>query len=1145
MRPLSLILSLALAGATLAAVPAVQSTAAGQPAPAKPSITDRMKGEAEGAVRISTQRATGEIGMVRTTGDLMPDRDGASRADAVDKATAYLRTYAGAFGARAQELRQVGVTGDRYGRTVTFEQRYQGLPVFGSRLLANLDKAGALTSVNGFAAPDLHLSTQPSRSARTASRTAVALVRLDPPTSEDGKKADTRGLKAVSPKLLVYRMGAIKGEPGKNVLAYQVVVTNGNVREMVFIDAQTGKLVNRYSMSTDALERHLYEGSGTKDNPVYTKVWDEGQSTASLTPDQLNEVKGTGNAYWFFRDTFGRDSYNAAGHSMTTVNNDPQINCPNANWNGQTTNYCTGVSSDDVVAHEWGHAYTEYTSGLIYQWQPGALNESYSDVWGETVDLINGEQDEGEGDITAKRPDGLCSSHSPALPVVVINTPADIAKVCFAGAAQFGPQVTATGVTSNVVVGIDPNDAVGPLTTDGCSALTNGAAVTGKIALIDRGNCGFAIKVKNAQNAGAIAVVIGNNVEAVAGMAGSDPTITIPSVMIKLSDRNRIVNRLATSAVNVTIKDNTTAAKTDSYRWLMGEKSTAFGGAIRDMWMPTCYGDPGKVSDAEYYCPSDDAGGVHSNSGVPNHAYALLVDGGAYNGVNTTGIGLDKAANMWFYNQTHYLTPSSGFPEMADGLMASCAALTGQPINAVQTAPNGTPLAATPITAADCQQVANVIAATQLRAEPTQCAFQPLFAQNAPGTCGPGTTQNTVWSDDFESGLGKWTPSQVVRFAGGMGDPWSITDDYAAKAPGHASKVAYGPAPDEGVCSNGAGDFSSVDSITTQAIGLPGGSAKLTFDHSISSETGVDGGNVKISVNGAPFTVIPQAAYTFNAPNATLLTSGAGNTNPMQGERAFTGTDGGKVTTKWGTSQVNLAAAGASPGDTIRLRFDIGRDGCGGLFGWFVDNVAVTTCKQSTSIAAVHQPEPSTYGDPSSVKVTVTRDGNAGSTPTGNVNLRDGAGNLVASGPLGDDGVALLALPATYPAGISTLTARYSGTDVLAPAQTPVKVTVVKSGVALKWITTTVIRKPDNLPSYGEDFTIRAKVTASGLVPTGKVVIKKDGKVIGQGMLKNGRVKITVTKNLKVGTHKLLAKYLGSSVTQPSRHTFRFRILQN
>ena len=66
-----------------------------------------------------------------------------------------------------------------------------------------------------------------------------------------------------------------------------------------------------------------------------------------------------------------------------------------------------------MVSHEWGHAYTEYTSGLIYQYQSGALNESYSDVWGETLDLINGREDEDEGDITAKRTVGSCDPTAP------------------------------------------------------------------------------------------------------------------------------------------------------------------------------------------------------------------------------------------------------------------------------------------------------------------------------------------------------------------------------------------------------------------------------------------------------------------------------------------------------------------------------------------------------------------------------------------------------------------------------------------------------------------------------------------------------------------------------------------------------------
>ncbi|MEU4418828.1 M4 family metallopeptidase, partial [Nocardia salmonicida] len=99
---------------------------------------------------------------------------------------------------------------------------------------------------------------------------------------------------------------------------------------------------------------------------------------------------------------------------------------------------------------------------------------------------------------------------------------------------------------------------------------------------------------------------------------------------------------------------------------LMGEDSTAFGGAIRDMWTPTCHGDAGKVSDAEYYCAADDGGGVHSNSGVPNHGYALTVDGGTYNGKTITGLGLTKAAAIYYRAMTEYQTPTTDFADHAD-----------------------------------------------------------------------------------------------------------------------------------------------------------------------------------------------------------------------------------------------------------------------------------------------------------------------------------------------------------------------------------------------------------------------------------------------------------------------------------------------
>ena len=931
-------IALAVVGAGLSVLPVLHAQAVPLGAAARDDGVQAMKNEAQGLVSVSGESATRRVGFIRVTGegDLMPSRGAATRAAAAGKASAYLDKYAANFGARPGELVQRGVAASETGWTVTFEQTYRGLPVFGAMLKAQVDRQGDLTSVNGYAAPDLALSTTPRVSEADAARAAVGTVRANPPGHEGD--ADTTGIRAGSTDLQVYRQGAVKGETGPAVLAWVVEVTNAtNVRDMVFLDANTGKLLNRYSLIHDGLSRELYEGTFARKG----LRWSEGDKfPARLDADQQNEVLGTGEAYWFFKNTFDRDSYDGNGHKMITVNNDPRISCPNANWNGVTTNYCSGVSSDDVVAHEWGHAYTEYTHGLIYQWQSGALNESYSDIWGETVDLINGRMDADEGNISAKRAVGQCSTHSPTITEVVINSPASIAKVCDAGAASFGPTLDQTGLTGDVALGTTAAGA-----TTACEPITS--SVSGKIALVDRGACAFTLKVKNAQNAGATGVLVADNVEATpSGMSGTDATITIPSVRIRLSDGNLIKGALAGSPVNATMRERP-IQRQDSYRWLMGEDSWAFGGAIRDMWSPTCHGDPGKVSDAEYYCATDDGGGVHSNSGVPNHGYALLVDGGTYNGVGVKGIGLDKAAAIYFRAMTAYQTPTTDFADHADALAASCLDLVGQPIKKLSTVADAHPGDAAAITRADCAQVGNMATAVELRTDPVQCNFKPLLDKNTPALCGTGGSSTQVWKEDFEDGLAGWTAGQQVVFAGGFGQPWEAS----TSAPGgHTGGVAYGPAPDRGDCSNGAGDFSSRDSITSPGVTIPAtGSARLSFEHYVSTESGYDGGNVKVSVNGGAFAVVPASAYTFNGP--TKLADASTSTNPMAGEAGFTGTDGGEIGGSWGTSQVDLTKAGVAAGDTVVLRFDIGRDGCGGLEGWFVDNIAVETCAVAATAA--------------------------------------------------------------------------------------------------------------------------------------------------------------------------------------------------
>ena len=141
---------------------------------------------------------------------------------------------------------------------------------------------------------------------------------------------------------------------------------------------------------------------------------------------------------------------------MRTVNNDPTIACPNANWNGVTTNYCNGVTSDDTVSHEWGHAYTEYTSGLVYQWQPGAMNEAYSDIWGETVDIINTRFNELPD---TPRTEGTVLGVHPLRRRAVHQPPAPIAGHCDAAPASFGPVIGTPGFTDDVVVGAPPTAA--------------------------------------------------------------------------------------------------------------------------------------------------------------------------------------------------------------------------------------------------------------------------------------------------------------------------------------------------------------------------------------------------------------------------------------------------------------------------------------------------------------------------------------------------------------------------------------------------------------------------------------------------------------------------------------------------------------
>ena len=111
----------------------------------------------------------------------------------------------------------------------------------------------------------------------------------------------------------------------------------------------------------------------------------------------------------------------------------------------------------------------------------------------------------------------------------------------------FGPTLDATGVTADVLLS--------PV-LDGCTPLPAGF-LAGKIGLIARGTCNFTAKVKNAQDAGAVAAIIYSLPDSVptSGMGGVDATITIPSVLIENPEGLYMKGLLdAATPVNVTLK---------------------------------------------------------------------------------------------------------------------------------------------------------------------------------------------------------------------------------------------------------------------------------------------------------------------------------------------------------------------------------------------------------------------------------------------------------------------------------------------------------------------------------------------------------------------------------------------------------------
>lgn len=286
---------------------------------------------------------------------------------------------------------------ERSDATVRFAQNRGGVAVLGGEIVVQVSADGEVISAAGEVLPsNTRATTKPRISAGRARVVAAAWLARQATRSADAVAVQPEGLALYDP--------GIMGDPllaGSGVrLVWRVdaqvasAADGPTVHELVLVDAQTARVISSISRIHTA-DRFVCDNRnvGGKDfrcRVPYART--EGQGTTGvLDVDAVYRLMGV--VWDYYSRNFGRDGIDGDGSRLkATVRYCPSSSCPwrNAEWHWAIQQAVFGkgwAQADDIVAHEFSHGVLDHEAPFFYQYQSGAINESYADIFGELIDL--------------------------------------------------------------------------------------------------------------------------------------------------------------------------------------------------------------------------------------------------------------------------------------------------------------------------------------------------------------------------------------------------------------------------------------------------------------------------------------------------------------------------------------------------------------------------------------------------------------------------------------------------------------------------------------------------------------------------------------------------------------------------------------